>query len=161
GDCRRWMAAGRRHVVRDAGAVPHVCGGDREREGRARGVRLRQSEGGRGEDAVSDVGGRAAESPGQGGAVGAGKRVRRAAHQVLRGAAPTVIIRRGGRAWSIAPDSKSGVPARVPGVRIPPSPPTIFSPELWRDARVAEGARLEIVCAARYRGFESLSLRRS
>ena len=31
--------------------------------------------------------------------------------------------RRGGRAWSNAPDSKSGVPARVPGVRIPPSPP--------------------------------------
>jgi hypothetical protein len=28
----------------------------------------------------------------------------------------------------------------------------------WRDARVAEGARLEIVCTARYRGFESLSL---
>ena len=28
--------------------------------------------------------------------------------------------------WSNAPDSKSGEPARVPGVRIPPSPP--FSP---------------------------------
>src|SRR5262252_5430789 len=27
-----------------------------------------------------------------------------------------------------------------------------------RDARVAEGARLEIVCTERYRGFESLSL---
>jgi hypothetical protein len=25
--------------------------------------------------------------------------------------------------WSIVPDSKSGVPARVPRVRIPPSPP--------------------------------------
>ena len=25
--------------------------------------------------------------------------------------------------WSIVPDSKSGVPERVPGVRIPPSPP--------------------------------------
>jgi hypothetical protein len=31
---------------------------------------------------------------------------------------------------------------------------------VWRDAREAEGARLEIVCAARYRGFESLSLRK-
>src|SRR3954447_9971794 len=29
----------------------------------------------------------------------------------------------------------------------------------WRDDRVAEGARLEIVCTERYRGFESLSLR--
>ncbi len=30
----------------------------------------------------------------------------------------------------------------------------------WRDDRVAEGARLEIVCSVtRYRGFESLSLR--
>ncbi len=32
------------------------------------------------------------------------------------------MIWRGGRVRSIAPDSKSGVPARVPGVRIPPSP---------------------------------------
>ena len=31
---------------------------------------------------------------------------------------------------------------------------------LWRDGRVVEGARLEIVCASKaYRGFESLSLR--
>ena len=30
----------------------------------------------------------------------------------------------------------------------------------WRDDRVDEGARLEIVCTARYLGFESLSLRR-
>ena len=30
----------------------------------------------------------------------------------------------------------------------------------WRGARVAEGARLEIVCTERYRGFESLSLLR-
>ena len=29
----------------------------------------------------------------------------------------------------------------------------------WRDAREAEGARLEIVRTVRYRGFESLSLR--
>ena len=30
----------------------------------------------------------------------------------------------------------------------------------WRDGRVVEGARLEIVCAPKaYRGFESLSLR--
>ncbi len=29
--------------------------------------------------------------------------------------------------WSIVPDSKSGVPARVPRVRIPPSPPS-FAP---------------------------------
>lgn len=29
----------------------------------------------------------------------------------------------------------------------------------WSGDRVAEGARLEIVCTARYRGFESLSLR--
>ena len=31
----------------------------------------------------------------------------------------------------------------------------------WRDDREAEGARLEIVCTARYRGFESLPLRYS
>ncbi len=31
---------------------------------------------------------------------------------------------------------------------------------VWRDGRVVEGARLEIVCASKaYRGFESLSLR--
>ncbi len=29
----------------------------------------------------------------------------------------------------------------------------------WRGDRVVEGARLEIVCAERYRGFESLPLR--
>ena len=34
------------------------------------------------------------------------------------------------------------------------------SPIVRRDDRVAEGARLEIVCTERYRGFESLSLRR-
>ena len=33
-------------------------------------------------------------------------------------------LRRGGRARLNAPDSKSGVLARVPGVRIPPSPPS-------------------------------------
>src|SRR5436190_5526217 len=36
--------------------------------------------------------------------------------------------------WSIAPASKAGVPLRVPGVRISPSPPAIkfpfFSPQL-------------------------------
>ncbi len=30
---------------------------------------------------------------------------------------------------------------------------------LWRDGRAAEGARLESVYTATYRGFESLSLR--
>jgi hypothetical protein len=29
----------------------------------------------------------------------------------------------------------------------------------WRDVRVVDGARLEGVCAERYRGFKSLSLR--
>ena len=57
------------------------------------------------------------------------RRVRRAPDQVLRSAATksirdSLIHWRGGRVWSIAPDSKSGVPARVPGVRIPPSPPS-------------------------------------
>ena len=33
--------------------------------------------------------------------------------------------------------------------------------DLWRDGRVAEGARLESVYTARYPGFESLSLRHS
>ncbi len=53
-------------------------------------------------------------------------------------------------------DSKSAVPLKAaPWVRIPPSPPGGEMPEL------AEGARLEIVRAAkkRHRGFESLSLR--
>jgi hypothetical protein len=31
----------------------------------------------------------------------------------------------------------------------------------WNGDRVAEGARLEIVCAERYRGFESLPFRKS
>jgi hypothetical protein len=31
--------------------------------------------------------------------------------------------------------------------------------QAWRDGRVAEGARLESVYTATYRGFESLSLR--
>src|SRR5574337_1954838 len=34
-----------------------------------------------------------------------------------------------------------------------------YSPWFRRDVREVEGARLEIVCTARYRGFESLSLR--
>ena len=104
-------------------------------------------------------------------AVVAGGGVRRAAHDVLRSSCVAeVIIWRGGRVWSIAPDSKSDVPARVPGVRIPPSPPRhqsfsassderVGMASTRRDDRVAEGARLEIVCTERYRGFESLSLR--
>ncbi len=31
--------------------------------------------------------------------------------------------------------------------------------KLWRDVRVVEGARLEVVYAEKYRGFESPSLR--
>src|SRR4051812_23272484 len=70
--------------------------------------------------------------------------------------------------WFKEPDSKSGVPARVPWVRIPCPPPQSHSCRrlhadwIWRtgrDDRAVEGARLEIVCAATYRGFESLSLR--
>src|SRR4051812_50228829 len=57
-------------------------------------------------------------------------------------------------AWPKAPDSKSGLGASPTWVRLPPSP----QQQPWRDARVAEGARLEIVCTERYRGFESLSL---
>ncbi len=34
-----------------------------------------------------------------------------------------------------------------------------LQPETWRSDRVAEGARLEIVCTERYQGFESLLLR--
>src|SRR5690606_27256322 len=34
--------------------------------------------------------------------------------------------------WSIVPDSKSGVPARVPRVRIPPSPPAFAKPTAGR-----------------------------
>src|SRR4030095_12291959 len=41
-----------------------------------------------------------------------------------------------------------------------PSPSArIYADPPRRDDRVAEGARLEIVCTERYRGFESLSLR--
>src|SRR4051812_5017647 len=86
------------------------------------------------------------------------------------------------------PDSKSGVPARVPRVRIPLSPPrrnrAAAHPRKrsggfrvcgarstsstkgrrsrrgpWRGDRVVEGARLEIVCTETYRGFESRPLR--
>ena len=43
-----------------------------------------------------------------------------------RGApARLLLLRRGGRAWSIAPVLKTGVPAVAPGVRIPP-PPLLF-----------------------------------
>lgn len=37
------------------------------------------------------------------------------------------LIRWGGGAWLNAPVSKTGVPFWVPGVRIPPPPPTIFA----------------------------------
>ena len=60
---------------------------------------------------------------------------------------------------SKALDSKSSVPATVPWVRIPRSPPDTFfaalgrererfdpSSSTWRGDRVVEGARLEIVC---------------
>ena len=68
----------------------------------------------------------------------------------------------------------------VPRVRIPCSPPRSLTYKLttaeapaqkaeaeayrkadsaWRGDRVVEGARLEIVCTERYRGFESLPLR--
>jgi hypothetical protein len=57
--------------------------------------------------------------------------------------------------WPKAPDSKSGLGASPTWVRLPPSPRKKLP---RRDARVAEGARLEIVCTVRYRGFESLSL---
>ena len=56
--------------------------------------------------------------------------------------------------WPKAPDSKSGLGASPTWVRLPPSPLRFT----WRGVRVAEGARLEIVCTERYRGFESLSL---
>ena len=48
-------------------------------------------------------------------------------------------------------------------VRIPPSPPLFDDASLRRDVRVAEGARLEIVCTLTkaYRGFKSPSLRHS
>ena len=42
------------------------------------------------------------------------------------------------------------------------TPDTVVVPRAllaWRDDRVAEGARLEIVCVERHRGFESRSLR--
>ena len=61
--------------------------------------------------------------------------------------------------WLKGAVSKTVVAVRSPWVRIPPSPPNQLVSK-WRDDRVAEGARLEIVCSAkRYRGFESLSLR--
>src|SRR5687767_10165185 len=87
--------------------------------------------------------------------------------------------------WSKAPDSKSGLGLRPTWVRLPLSPlvvgtavasawsagelarrssvAEVWNPlrvpgKNWRDVRVAEGARLEIVCTVRYRGFESLSL---
>ena len=63
-------------------------------------------------------------------------------------------------------NSCSGKPG--PGVQIPLSPPDIlflagtFLDGAGRDARVAEGVRLESVCALIvHRGFESLSLRQN
>ena len=35
----------------------------------------------------------------------------------------------------------------------------MYNRKSWRGVRVVEGARLESVCAARYRRFESCSLR--
>ncbi len=67
--------------------------------------------------------------------------------------------RRAGRAWSKAPDSKSGVPATVPGVRIPRSPPhTRLDVSKGRirgvpvDREVSAGGRVQ-----RYRSFEEAS----
>ena len=37
--------------------------------------------------------------------------------------------------WSNVPDSKSGVPGTVPGVRIPPSPPAFASNEVCEGCR--------------------------
>ncbi len=61
------------------------------------------------------------------------ERVRRAAHEVLRRVCDVSIIMERWQSRSIAPDSKSGVPARVPGVRIPPSPPCPLCPGPHRD----------------------------
>ena len=79
--------------------------------------------------------------------------------------------------WTKGAVSKTVVAVRSPWVRIPPSPEIdgkesrlppdgggqsggSGKPNCRRGDRVAEGARLEIVCSAkRYRGFESLSLR--
>ena len=49
------------------------------------------------------------------------------------------------------PDSESGV-VHATEVRIPPSPPGSFDGEVTERPKV----RLEFVCIARYRGFESL-----
>ena len=45
--------------------------------------------------------------------------------------------------WSIVPDSKSGVPARVPRVRIPPSPPAFAKPTAGRPAGMRRSARVD------------------
>ena len=78
----------------------------------------------------------------------------------------TWIFSGGVSEWPMVSDSKSDVrkhrgfkslPLRhvhVTRARSRSGPPP------WRGDRVAEGARLEIVCTERYRGFESLSLRR-
>ena len=55
--------------------------------------------------------------------------------------------------WPNGPVSKTGEPARVPGVQIPPSPPDLRS-ELknGRGVRAAEGACLESMCGGNSAG---------
>ena len=60
--------------------------------------------------------------------------------------------------WPMVSDSKSGVRKGTGGSN-PSLSASSMPPDSWRGDRVAEGARLEIVCTERYRGFESLSLR--
>ena len=54
---------------------------------------------------------------------GAGKAVKNSASVLIRGAYVGPPCHGGVAEWSIVPDSKSGVPERVPWVRIPPPPP--------------------------------------
>ena len=67
--------------------------------------------------------------------------------------------------WSKAHDSKSCEVKSLRGFESHSLRRTFrslfFTSFVWRDDREAEGARLEIVCTARYLGFESLSLRQT
>src|SRR4029450_3821218 len=47
------------------------------------------------------------------------------------------LRRRGARVWLNGPDSKSGVGAIPPGVRIPPSPPVFGHLGNWREPALA------------------------
>src|SRR6185312_8943189 len=62
--------------------------------------------------------------------------------------------------WLMAPVLKTGIPERVSGVRIPPSPPCMLRLRFASGVRIPPSPPECFGCASR-RGFESLPLRQN